>query len=42
VAPTWKITDIYAGMSQFMVLQIIAVALLLIFPQLATWLPSVN
>lgn len=42
VAPTWKITDIYAGMSQFMVLQIIAVILLLIFPQLATWLPSVN
>lgn len=42
VAPTWKITDIYAGMSQFMLLQIFAVALLLIFPQLATWLPSVN
>ncbi|MDZ4058046.1 MAG: TRAP transporter large permease subunit [Polynucleobacter sp.] len=42
VAPTWKITDIYAGMSQFMVLQVIAVILLLIFPQLATWLPSVN
>lgn len=42
VAPTWKITDIYAGMSQFMVLQIIAVILLLMFPQLATWLPSVN
>ena len=42
VAPTWKIRDIYAGMSQFMVLQVIAVILLLIFPQLATWLPSVN
>ncbi len=42
VAPTWKISDIYAGMSQFMVLQVIAVILLLIFPQLATWLPSVN
>ncbi|MEI6183582.1 MAG: TRAP transporter large permease subunit [Polynucleobacter sp.] len=42
VAPSWKITDIYAGMSQFMILQIIGVALLLIFPQLATWLPSVN
>jgi tripartite ATP-independent transporter DctM subunit len=42
VAPSWKISDIYAGMSQFMILQIIGVALLLIFPQLATWLPSVN
>jgi tripartite ATP-independent transporter DctM subunit len=42
VAPSWKISDIYAGMSQFMILQIIGVALLLIFPQLATWLPTVN
>lgn len=42
VAPTWKITDIYAGMSQFMVLQIVAVILLLLFPALATWLPSLN
>ena len=42
VAPSWKITDIYAGMSQFMVLQIVAVILLLLFPALATWLPSLN
>jgi tripartite ATP-independent transporter DctM subunit len=42
VAPSWKITDIYAGMSQFMILQVIAVILLLIFPALATWLPSLN
>ena len=42
VAPTWKITDIYAGMSQFMILQIIGVILVLIFPKLATWLPTVN
>jgi TRAP-type mannitol/chloroaromatic compound transport system permease large subunit len=27
---------------QFMILQIIGVAILLLFPQLATWLPSVN
>jgi tripartite ATP-independent transporter DctM subunit len=42
VAPSWKISDIYAGMSQFMILQIIGVALLLMFPKLATWLPSIN
>lgn len=42
VAPSWKITDIYAGMSQFMVLQVVAVILLLCFPKLATWLPTLN
>ena len=42
VVPSWKITDIYAGMSQFMFLQIIAVILLLLFPALATWLPTLN
>ena len=29
-------------MVQFMILQLVAVGLLLIFPKLATWLPSVN
>ena len=42
VVPQWEMRDIYAGMVQFMVLQLVAVALLLIFPKLATWLPSVN
>jgi len=42
VAPGWKINDIYAGMVQFMGLQVVAVALLLLFPKLATWLPSLN
>ena len=42
VVPQWDMKDIYAGMVQFMVLQLLAVGLLLIFPKLATWLPSVN
>ena len=42
VVPQWDLKDIYAGMVQFMVLQLLAVGLLLIFPKLATWLPSVN
>lgn len=42
VVPQWELKDIYAGMVQFMVLQLLAVGLLLIFPKLATWLPSVN
>ena len=41
VVPEWKLTDIYAGMMQFMVLQMIGLALLLAFPALALWLPGV-
>jgi tripartite ATP-independent transporter DctM subunit len=40
VVPEWKLTDIYAGMMQFMVLQMIGLALLLAFPALALWLPG--
>ena len=39
VVPDWSLKDIYAGMMQFMVLQLIGLALILIFPQLALWLP---
>jgi tripartite ATP-independent transporter DctM subunit len=42
VVPQWGLKDIYAGMVQFMVLQVVAVGLLLAFPKLATWLPSIN
>jgi tripartite ATP-independent transporter DctM subunit len=42
VVPQWDLKDIYAGMVQFMILQLVGVGLLLIFPKLATWLPSVN
>jgi tripartite ATP-independent transporter DctM subunit len=42
VVPQWELKDIYAGMVQFMILQLLAVALLLLFPKIATWLPGVN
>ena len=42
VVPQWELKDIYAGMVQFMILQLVAVGLLLIFPKLATWLPTLN
>jgi tripartite ATP-independent transporter DctM subunit len=42
VVPQWELKDIYAGMVQFMVLQLIAVGILLLFPRLATWLPGLN
>ncbi|MGE5098141.1 MAG: TRAP transporter large permease [Betaproteobacteria bacterium] len=40
VVPEWSLSDIYAGMMQFMVLQIIGLLLVLFFPQLALWLPA--
>ena len=41
VVPEWQLTDIYVGMMQFMVLQVIGLALLLAFPEIALWLPTV-
>ena len=41
MAPDWKLSDIYAGMVQFMVLKLIGVGPLLAFPQLALRLPAV-
>ena len=42
VVPQWDLKDIYAGMVQFMVLQILAVGLLLMFPGRTTWLSAAN
>ena len=41
VVPDWKLKDIYAGMMQFMALQILGLLILFMFPVLATWLPAV-
>ena len=41
VVPEWELSDIYKGMMQFMVLQVIGLLLVLVFPQLALWLPAV-
>ena len=40
VVKDWSLSTIYAGMFQFMILQVICVALLITFPQIATWLPE--
>jgi TRAP-type mannitol/chloroaromatic compound transport system permease large subunit len=36
-----KLTEIYRGVVPFIVLQLVGLALVLAFPQLVTWLPSV-
>jgi len=41
VVPQWSLKDIYAGMVQFMGLQVLGMAVILVFPGLATWLPAV-
>jgi len=41
VAPHWDLKDIYAGMFQFMGLQLVGLALVIAFPMLALWLPDV-
>ncbi len=39
VAPGWSLGDIYRGMGQFMVLQLIGLALCIIFPSISLWFP---
>ena len=41
VVPQWSLATIYKGMADYMVIQVIALALLLLFPQIALWLPNV-
>ncbi|WP_440997864.1 TRAP transporter large permease [Arhodomonas sp. SL1] len=41
VVPQWRMGDIYVGMSQFVLLQLVVVLLLAAFPQIILWLPSV-
>ena len=40
VVPEWDLKDIYKGMLQFMVIQLVGLALIIIFPQIALWLPN--
>ena len=39
VAPQWELGDIYRGMGQFMVLQLIGLALCIAFPDISLWFP---
>ena len=41
VVPNWDLKDIYLGMMQFMLVQLLGLILLFIFPKLVLWLPAV-
>ncbi|MCL4765599.1 MAG: TRAP transporter large permease subunit [Hyphomicrobiaceae bacterium] len=41
VVPEWQLSDIYMGMLQFMGLQLLALVLIIVFPEIALWLPGV-
>jgi tripartite ATP-independent transporter DctM subunit len=41
VVPEWDLKDIYIGMMQFMVLQVIGLMLIIFIPQIVLWLPGV-
>mgnify|MGYP000374346044 FL=1 len=41
VVPEWELKDIYLGMMQFMGIQVLGLILIIAFPQIALWLPSV-
>jgi TRAP-type mannitol/chloroaromatic compound transport system permease large subunit len=40
VAPEWELKQIYRGMIDFMILQLIGLILVFFFPKIALWLPS--
>lgn len=40
VVPEWDLKDIYTGMMQFMVLQLLGLVAILLFPQIALWLAA--
>ncbi len=40
VVPEWDLTTIFKGMAEFMILQIIGLLIVILFPPIATWLPS--
>ncbi len=40
VVKDWSLATIYGGMFQFMIIQVICIALLIIFPQISLWFPQ--
>ena len=40
VVPEWDLKDIYLGMMQFMVLQVIGLIIIIAFPKIVLWLPT--
>jgi tripartite ATP-independent transporter DctM subunit len=39
VVPQWSLATIYRGMADFMVIQVIALVLVMVFPEIALWFP---
>jgi TRAP-type mannitol/chloroaromatic compound transport system permease large subunit len=39
VVPSWNLSTIYKGMADYMVIQVFVLILLLVWPQIALWLP---
>ena len=39
VVPQWSLATIYRGMADYMVIQVFVLLLLLLYPQIALWLP---
>jgi tripartite ATP-independent transporter DctM subunit len=39
VVPQWSLSTIYRGMADFMVIQVIALVLVMLFPEIALWFP---
>jgi tripartite ATP-independent transporter DctM subunit len=40
VVPQWDLRTIYRGMADFMIIQVIALILIMLFPQIALWFPN--
>ncbi|MEX2221488.1 MAG: TRAP transporter large permease subunit [Candidatus Rokuibacteriota bacterium] len=40
VVPQWELGTIYRGMSDFMVIQLVCLVLVILFPQIALWFPT--
>jgi TRAP-type mannitol/chloroaromatic compound transport system permease large subunit len=40
VVTDWDLKDIYYGMMQFMVIRLVGLVLIILFPQVALWLPA--
>ena len=40
VVPSWDLKDIYLGMIQFMVIQVIGLVIIILYPKIVLWLPT--
>ena len=40
LVPSWDLKDIYLGMMQFMVIQVIGLVIIILYPKIVLWLPT--